>query len=58
MVRGQEAMELTEKELRDREIQRSPDEIDEEARRYVLYVILEMPTGRKTIDTGKHLFEE
>ena len=51
-------MELTEKELRDRGIQRSPDEIAEEARRYVFYVISEMPTGRWATDPGKEFSEE
>src|SRR5215204_112137 len=40
------AMELTDKELRDRGIRRSPEDIAEEARRLVFYVISEMPTGR------------
>jgi excisionase family DNA binding protein len=51
-------MELTEKELRDRGIQRSPDEIAEEARRFVFYVIFEMPTGRWPTDPGKEFSEE
>jgi excisionase family DNA binding protein len=51
-------MELTEKELRDRGIQRSPDEIAEEARRFVFYVIFEMPTGRWVTDPGKEFSEE
>jgi hypothetical protein len=51
-------MELTEKELRDRGIQRSPDEIAEEARRFVFYVISEMPTGRWVRDPGKEFSEE
>ncbi len=58
MVRGQGAMELTEKELRDRGIQRSPDDIAEEARRFVVYVISEMPTGRWVADPGKEFTEE
>src|SRR5215216_1811954 len=58
MVRGQGAMELTEKELRDRGIQRSPDDIAEEARRFVFYVISEMPTGRWATDPGKEFSEE
>lgn len=51
-------MELTEKELRDRGIQRSPDDIAEEARRFVFYVISEMPTGRWVRDPGKEFSEE
>jgi uncharacterized protein YjiS (DUF1127 family) len=39
-------MELTEKELRDRGIRRSPEDISEEARRFVFYVVSGMPTGR------------
>jgi excisionase family DNA binding protein len=58
MVRGWGAMELTEKELRDRGIQRSPDDIAEEARRFVFYVISEMPTGRWATDPGKEFSEE
>ncbi len=51
-------MELTEKELRDRGIRRSPDEIAEEARHLVFYVISEMPTGRWATDPGKEFSEE
>jgi excisionase family DNA binding protein len=51
-------MELTEKELRDRGIQRSPEDIAEEARRLVFYVISEMPTGRWVRDPGKEFSEE
>lgn len=51
-------MELTEKELRDRGIQRSPEDIAEEARRLVSYVIFEMPTGRWVTDPGKEYSEE
>ena len=51
-------MELTEKELRDRGIQRSPEDIAEEARRLVFYVITEMPTGRWMTDPGKEFSEE
>jgi excisionase family DNA binding protein len=51
-------MELTEKELKDRGIQRSPEEIAEEARRLVFYVITEMPTGRWVRDPGKEFSEE
>jgi excisionase family DNA binding protein len=51
-------MELTEKELRDRGIQRSPEDIAEEARRFVSYVITEMPTGRWMTDPGKEFSEE
>ena len=58
MVRGQGVMELTEKELRDRGIQRSPDDIAEEARHFVFYVISEMPTGRWVTDPGKEFSEE
>ena len=58
MVGGQGAMELTEKELRDRGIQRSPDDIAEEARLFVFYVISEMPTGRWATDPGKEFSEE
>ena len=58
MVRGQGAMELTEKELRDRGIQRSPDEIAEEARHFVFHVIFEMPTGRWATKPGKEFSEE
>jgi hypothetical protein len=58
MVRRQEAMELTEKELRDRGIQRSPDEIAEEARRFVSHVVSGMPTGRWVTDPGKEFSEE
>src|SRR5688572_8905137 len=57
MVRDQGAMELTEKDLRDRGIQRSPDDIAEEARRFVVYVISEMPTGRWATDPCKELSE-
>jgi excisionase family DNA binding protein len=58
MVRGQGAMELTEKELRDRGIQRSPEDIAEEARRLVFHVISGMPTGRWATDPGKEFSEE
>jgi excisionase family DNA binding protein len=51
-------MELTEKELRDRGIQRSPEDIAEEARRLVFHVISEMPTGRWATDPGKEFSEE
>ena len=51
-------MELTEKELRDRGIQRSPDDIAEEARHFVFYVISEMPTGRWATKPGKEFSEE
>lgn len=46
-------MELTEKELRDRGIRRSPEDIAEEARRLVFYVISEMPTGRWSADPSR-----
>jgi excisionase family DNA binding protein len=52
------AMELTEKELRDRGIRRSPEDIAEEARRLVFYVISEMPTGRWAADPGREFAEE
>ena len=51
-------MELTEKELRDRGIQRSPDDIAEEARRFVFYVLSGMPTGRWAPDPGIEFTEE
>jgi excisionase family DNA binding protein len=51
-------MEFTEKELRDRGIQRSPEDIAEEARRLVFHVISEMPTGRWATDPGKEFSEE
>ncbi len=51
-------MELTEKELKDRGIQRSPEDIAEEARHLVLYVISEMPTGRWATDPSKEFSEE
>jgi excisionase family DNA binding protein len=51
-------MELTEKDLRDRGIQRSPDDIAEEARRFVVYVISEMPMGRWATDPCKEFSEE
>jgi excisionase family DNA binding protein len=50
-------MELTEKELRDRGIQRSPEEIAEEARRFVFHVISGMPTGRWVRDVGQEFSE-
>jgi hypothetical protein len=52
------AMELTDKELRDRGIRRSPEEIAEEARRLVFYVLSEMPTGRWAADPGREFAEE
>jgi excisionase family DNA binding protein len=58
MERGQGAMELTEKELRDRGIQRSPEDIAEEARRFVFHVISGMPTGRWATDPAKEFSEE
>src|SRR5215211_6208125 len=58
MVGGQGIMELTEKELRDRGIQRSPDDIAEEARRFVFYVLSGMPTGRWAPDPGIEFTEE
>ena len=58
MVRGQGAMELTKKELRDRGIQRSPEDIAEEARHFVFYVISGMPTGRWATDPAKEFSEE
>ena len=51
-------MELTEKELKDRGIKRSPEDIAEEARHLVLYVISEMPTGRWATDPKKEFSEE
>jgi hypothetical protein len=51
-------MELTDEELRDRGIRRSPEDIAEEARRLVYYVISEMPTGRWTADPGREFTEE
>lgn len=39
-------MELTEKELRDRGIRRSGQEIEEDARRFAFWVIASLPTGR------------
>ena len=39
-------MELTERELRDRGIRRSGEEIEEDARRFVLGIVASMPTGR------------
>lgn len=51
-------MELTEKELKDRGIQRSPEDIAEEARRFVFYVLSGMPTGRWATDPGKEFCEE
>ena len=50
-------MELTEKELRDRGIRRSPEDIAEEARRFVFYVVSGMPTGRWATDPGKEFSE-
>ncbi len=58
MVRGQGAMELTEKELKDRGIQRSPEDIAEEARHLVFHVISEMPTGRWATDPSKEFSKE
>jgi len=51
-------MELTEKELRDRGIQRSPEDIAEEAIRFAFHVISEMPTGRWVTDPSKEFSEE
>jgi hypothetical protein len=51
-------MELTDKELRDRGIRRSPEDIAEEARRFVSYVVSGMPTGRWVTDPGKEFTEE
>ena len=51
-------MELTEKDLRDRGIRRGPEEIAEEARRLVFYVVSEMPTGRWVEDPGREFTEE
>src|SRR5829696_7029586 len=51
-------MELTDEELRDRGIRRSPEDIAEEARRLVFYVISEMPTGRWAADPGREFAEE
>lgn len=39
-------MELTERELRDRGIRRSGEEVEEDARRFALHVITFLPTGR------------
>lgn len=39
-------MELTEKELRDRGIRRSGEEVEEDARRFALGVVASLPTGR------------
>jgi excisionase family DNA binding protein len=52
------AMELRGKELSDRGIRRSPEDIAEEARRLVFYVISEMPTGRWAADLGREFAEE
>ena len=51
-------MELTEKDLRDRGIRRSPEDIAEEAMRFVSYVVSGMPTGRWVGDPGKEFTEE
>ena len=51
-------MELTDKELRDRGIRRSPEDIAEEAKRFVSYVVSGMPTGRWVTDPGKEFTEE
>ena len=51
-------MELTDKELRDRGIRRSPEDIAEEAQRFMFYVISEMPTGRWVAEPGKEFTEE
>ena len=51
-------MELTEKELRDRGIRRSPEDIAEEARHLVFHVVSGMPTGRWVADPGKEFTEE
>jgi hypothetical protein len=39
-------MELTEKELRDRGIRRSGQEVEEDARRFTFHIIAFLPTGR------------
>jgi excisionase family DNA binding protein len=39
-------MELTEKELRDRGIRRSGEEVEEDARRFAFHIIAFLPTGR------------
>jgi len=39
-------MELTEKELRDRGIRRSGQEVEEDARRFAFHIIAFLPTGR------------
>src|SRR5215210_4416158 len=51
-------MELTEKDLRDRGIRRGPEDIAEEARRLVSYVVSEMPTGRWVEDPGREFTVE
>jgi excisionase family DNA binding protein len=52
------AVEHTEKELRDQGIRRSPEDIAEEAQRFMFYVISEMPTGRWVADPGREFTEE
>jgi excisionase family DNA binding protein len=47
------AMELTEKELRDRGIRRNREEIEDDARRFTFEVIAFLPTGRWVADPAR-----
>jgi excisionase family DNA binding protein len=51
-------MELTEKQLRDRGIRRSGDEVEEDARRFALGIVASLPTGRWVTEPAKEFSPE
>ena len=54
----EQAVELTEKELRDRGIRRSGEEIEEDARRFALGVVASLPTGRWVEEPAREFLPE
>jgi hypothetical protein len=51
-------MELTEKELRERGIRRSGEEVEEDARRFALHIIALLPTGRWVTEPAREFSQE
>jgi len=51
-------MELTEKELRDRGIRRSGQEVEEDARRFASHIIVFLPTGRWVAEPAREFSPE
>jgi hypothetical protein len=52
------AMGLTEKELRDRGIRRSGEEVEEDARRFALHIIASLPMGRGVTEPAREFSRE